>query len=411
MVRPEDVLEQMEKILRSKGFASSGRLSRFMRFTIGEALDGRASGLKEYVVGVQVFDRKPSYDPRTEPIVRVEARRLRSKLAKYYSGEGAADPVRIEYPLGSYTPVFHAGEESALPAPAESAIHTVAVLPFVNLSADPENEYFSDGLTEELINELTKLKPLRVVAWSSAFQFKARPRDLQQIGERLRVRSILEGSVRRSGDRLRITAQLVDVATGFYLWSEAFERPMKDIFAIQEEISRAIAQTLRVRLGGDLPVKTPRLIEAYNAYLLGRFHWNKRSVPGIEKAIECFERAISIDARYAPAYAGLADAHSILGGQGMAPPAERLPVAKRAALRALELEETLSEAHASLALVLAVYDHDWRGAERHFDRAIELNPGYATARHWSLTSILRPSAGWTMRWRRSSAPRSWILCQ
>ncbi|MBI1791693.1 MAG: hypothetical protein HYR60_29535 [Acidobacteria bacterium] len=354
---------------------------RFLRFTVETALDGRGAELKEYVLGVEVFDRKPSYDPRIEPIVRVEARRLRSRIKKYYETEGRDDPVRIEFSTGRYAPDFRRPEEKAPPA-----VPTVAVLPFSNLSADPDNEYFSDGLTEELIHALTRLERLRVVAWPSAHQFKGKPHDIRQIGEQLEVGSVLEGSVRRAGDRLRVTAQLVDVRSGVYIWSETYERQVEDVFAIQEEIARKIADTLLLHLavtpGERLGHGKPASLEAYYLYLKGRYEWNKRTVEGLQQSIECFERAIQVDGGYAAAWAGLADAYAILGGYGVAPPRELMPKAKQAAQRALDLDETLSEAHASLALVLSDYEHRWEESRLHYRRAIELKPGYATARHW-----------------------------
>lgn len=386
MVRPEAVRAQLEKILASRGFASSDRLSRFLRFTVNASLDGNGSHVKEYVLGIEVFDRKPDYDPRIEPIVRVEARRLRAKLAKYYETEGSNDSILIEYPTGSYMPLFGLrAERRRADAPVsknEAPAGTIAVLPFSNLSADAENDYFSDGLTEELIHALTKVEQLRVVAWPTAFQFKGRSLDVRQIGEQLQVRSILEGSVRRAGNRLRIAAQLIDVASGVYLWSETYERQMEDIFAIQDEISRSIVDTLRVRLGTARQISRTVPMEAYHLYLKGRFHWNKRTVESMYRAIECFEQAIAVKSDYAAAHAGLADALSYLGGCGIASPEHFMPRARAAALRALEIDETLAEAHASLGSIVASYDRNWEACGRHLRRAIELNPGYATAHRW-----------------------------
>ncbi|MBI3696829.1 MAG: hypothetical protein HY238_18580 [Acidobacteria bacterium] len=341
----QEIQAQLSKILASPVFAGSDRMSRFLRFTVERALRGEGDRLKEYLLGVEVFDRRSSYDPRIDPIVRVEARRLRSKLEKYYETEGRGDPVRIDFPKGGYSPVLRERDRAA-PAPER---RTIAVLPFANLSSDPENEYFSDGLTEELIQALTKVEGLRVVAWSSAFQFKGKARDIRQVGRQLSVDTVLEGSVRRADDRLRITAQLVDVSDGRYLWSQIYEREMKDVFAIQDEISRAIADTPRIKLTGALVKPYTVNLEAYNLYLRGRFNWNKRTEEGLRKAIEYFEQALAGDAQYAPAYCGLADCYSMLGQYGLSPPREVMPQAKAAATRALDIDEALAEAHASFA--------------------------------------------------------------
>lgn len=401
-VSPKAVRSQIDRILASSAFARSERMRRFLRFTVGEVLEGRAGQLKEYLVGVEVFDRKASYDSRVDPIVRVEARRLRSKLRTYYETEGRSDAVLIEYPTGSYVPQFRAREPHAIEAPrgteAESCAEekSIVVLPFTNLSADPENEYFSDGLTEELIHALTKIEGLRVVAWPTAFQLKDKPYDLRSIGEQLKVGAALGGSVRRSGDRLRVSAQLVLVSDGRYLWSETYERQMKDVFAIQDEIAQAIAGRLRIRLAA--PRRREYDLVAYNLYLRGRFHWNKRSPDELKRSIQYYERAISVDPDFSLGYAGLADSYSLLAEYGLVDPAGIIPKARSAASKALELDPTLAEAYTSLGLITSVYDWDWRQGEEHYKRAIALNPGYATAHHWYsidfLASLGRLEEAW-----------------
>ena len=192
-------------------------MSRFLRFAVEEAREGKAEELREHRLGLEVFDKDASFDPRIDPIVRVEARRLRAKLKRYYETEGKDDPVQVEYPAGGYVPVFR-----ERPAGAGTGERTIVVLPFENRSASPEDEYFSDGLTDELIHVFTKVEGLRVVARASAFQFQGKGVDLREIGEKLGVTVVLEGSVRRSGNRRRVTAQLVRVADGCYLWSETY---------------------------------------------------------------------------------------------------------------------------------------------------------------------------------------------
>jgi serine/threonine-protein kinase len=280
-----------------------------------------------------------------------------------------------------------AGGDHRTPSSGEAtAGQSIAVLPFANLSADPENEYFADGMTDELINALAKVKGLHVVSRTSAFAFKGKLEDIRAIGMRLQVRTVLEGSVRRAGRRLRISAQLINVADGYLLWSETYDRDAEDVFAIQDEISRAIAGALRVRLFGQqqaVLVKPPTDdLEAYTLYLKGRHFWNRRTDQDLHRGLEYFELALARDPNYAVAHAGVADSYAILGFYSALPPTEAFPKAKAAALRALALDPNLAEAHPALAYVAMYHDWDWAVAEREFQLAIQLNPGYATAHQW-----------------------------
>ena len=263
---------------------------------------------------------------------------------------------------------------------------SIAVLSFTNLSSDPEQEYFCDGMAEEIINALSHMENLQVVARTSALSFKGQAIDVREIGRRLGVKTVLEGSVRRSGNRLRITTQLVDVASGYHLWSEKFDRDLEDVFVIQDEISLAVVENLRVRLQiGDETRLAKRHTDdpiAYGLYLKGRYFWNKRSEESIKKAISLFQQATQADSGYAPAHAGLADCYIILGYYDILPPKEAFPAAKAAAEKAIGFDGSLAEAHTSLASVRLYYDWDWQGAEREFKNAIEFNPGYSTAYQW-----------------------------
>jgi eukaryotic-like serine/threonine-protein kinase len=263
---------------------------------------------------------------------------------------------------------------------------SIAVLSFANLSSDPEQEYFCDGMAEEIINALSHMEDLQVVARTSALSFKGQAIDVREIGRILGVKTVLEGSVRRSGNRLRITTQLVDVASGYHLWSEKFDRDLEDIFVIQDEISLAVVENLKVRLQiGDETRLAKRHTDdpvAYGLYLKGRYFWNKRSEEGNKKAISLFEQAIQVDSGYAPAYAGLADCYIMLGYYDILPPKEAFPVAKAAAEKAIGFDGSLAEAHTSLASVRLYYDWDWEGSEREFKDAIKFNPGYSTAYQW-----------------------------
>jgi serine/threonine-protein kinase len=266
---------------------------------------------------------------------------------------------------------------------SDSSRASIAVLPFRNMSADKENEYFSDGITEEIINALTKIEALRVASRTSAFAFKGRDEDIRRIGEQLGVRAVLEGSVRRAGSRLRITAELVNVADGYHLWSERYDREMEDIFAIQDEIALAIANALKVRLlaadEGALVSRGTEDFEAYNHYLKGKYFFNRR-VP--RQAIAEFEQAISRDPEYAAAHTGLADAYCIFGFYGGIPTLDAFAKARAAASRAKELEPDSPEVHVSLGLVEHYYGWDLEREEREFRRAIELAPRSASAYSW-----------------------------
>ena len=268
------------------------------------------------------------------------------------------------------------------PAAAERT-PSIAVLPFVNLSGEKENEYFSDGMTEELINALANIEGLRVVARTSAFSYKGRNVDARKIGEELQVSTIVEGSVRRDGKQLRVTAQLIQAADGYHRWSKTYDRELKNIFSVEDELARAIVQELKARIvpGATLVGQTTSNLEAHDLYLRGRYFWNQRTRESLAKAQALFERAIAADPGYALAWSGLADSLllSIEYGDGHA--AEVMPRAMSSARKAVELDEGLAEAHASLALASSK-NYDWATSEREFRRAVELRPGYAIAHHW-----------------------------
>lgn len=363
---------------------------RFLRLAVERTLEGKADELKEYLIGVEVFDRPSSYDPRVDPIVRVEARRLRSKLKAYYAGDGNNDPVRIEFRTGSYAPQIRMlGDGSAASRPD---IHTIAVLPFANLSASAENDYFSDGLTEELIHALTRLRGMRVVAWNSAARLRGVEQDIQEVRRQLQVANVLTGSVRIAGPSLRVRAQLIDIATGVYLWSETFDRPMQDVFAIQEEIARNIVRTLRLQLSSGaeaaLLARPHTSVSSYDYYLKGRYHLHRRTPDDLARGLQYFEAAVAVDPDSALAHAGLADAYVLLVDYGLLHPTKGVPKVRAAATRAIELDPTLADAYPSLAVIRAQWDREWQDAEDLYRKAIGLNPGCATAHHWLATDFL-----------------------
>jgi len=269
---------------------------------------------------------------------------------------------------------------------------SIAVLPFVNLSESPDNDYFSDGLAEEMISALTAVPGLRVAARTSSFHFRGAGLDIREIGKELNVGSILEGSVRKSGTQLRITVQLINVMDGFLLWSRKYDREMADIFEIQEEIARAIVPeiTLGRKVGAPPPPRVTCDPEAYDFYLQGRFLWNKRTAQELQKAIECFQQTIERDPGFARALAGVADCYATQAIYGVRAPEHVIPLAKEAARKALTIDAGLAEAHTSLGCVRAVYDWDWQGAEKDFRRAIAINPRYSTAHQWYAANCLLP---------------------
>jgi len=257
----------------------------------------------------------------------------------------------------------------------------VAVLPFENLSADKDNEYFSDGLSEELINALGQIQGLRVVSRTSAFEFKGKAQDIRKIGDLLNVEAVVEGSVRKAGNRIRITAQLVEVATGYNMWSERYDRELSDVFAVQDEISTSIVQALKITLPmhryQSADAAHSENLDAYQSYLKGRFYWNKKTPEALEKARAFFETALTEDPHYALAFSGLADYYTLLAGYWLVEPAQVWPKAKADALRAVELNPKLPEAYVALGAVKGFYECDWTGAGRDFRSALDLRPQFA----------------------------------
>jgi TolB-like protein/DNA-binding winged helix-turn-helix (wHTH) protein/Tfp pilus assembly protein PilF len=280
------------------------------------------------------------------------------------------------------------------------SIRSLAVLPLENLSGDASQDYFSDGMTDELITELGQISQLRVISRTSAMTYKGVHRSLPQIAKELNVDAVIEGTVLRSGNQVRITAQLIQGAADKHLWSQSYEGDSRDTLALQKQVASSIAQAIRIELtpNEQAVLKNAKQVnpDAYEAYLKGRYFWNKRTAEGFKKAIDYFNKAIDQDPTYAPAYAGLADSYALSGDWEYAvlPPSEAYPKAKAAAAKALELDNKLGEAHVSLAFVLDAYDWDWDSAGREFRRGIELNPGYATGHHWyawHLTTLARNS--------------------
>jgi adenylate cyclase len=383
ILAPEEILGQVDRICQSKAFAQSARLADFLRFTVNETLAGKAASLKESLIGVEVYRRPPDYDPKVDSIVRSEAVRLRSKLQTYYEAEGRHDQVRIQYPRGSYVPRIEPRGQ-AVWAPSTP---TIAVLPFANAGLSAEDEFFSDGLTDELIAVLAKIPNLRVVARTSAFQFKGKALDVRRAGRQLNATAILEGSVRRWQDRIRITAQLIDVESGSHWWSDSYEREWRDVFAIQDEISRAVARSLAQEFAAPRTKPSTTDPEAHRLLLKGRYCFYKWTVEQVHKSLAWFAQATARDPNFAKAWAAIGDAHGILAFWGVSPE-RNAALSGRALRRALELDPDLPEAQATYAAHLAVCEWQWGEAERRFRPRI--GQGDSMAEHLLAVACLIP---------------------
>jgi TolB-like protein/Flp pilus assembly protein TadD len=324
------------------------------------------------------FELTPEGLKRTEAADATPAARSSQRAWIYVVIVSGAISVGIFF-LGRYTN-SKSSEEAELPA------KSIAVLPFENLSGNPENAYFTDGIQEEILTRLAKIADLKVISRTSTARYKSSPDNLRQIAKQLGVANILEGTVQKAADQVRVNVQLIKAETDAHLWAETYDRKLTDIFAVESDIAKTIAETLQAKLTGSEKTaiaKRPTMnSEAYELYLKGRFFWNKRTGPDLRKAIDYFKQAIDKDPKYALAYAGLADSYTLLSAYGAGSPQESFPSAKTAAQKALELDDTLAEAHTSLGQILLFYDLDLAGSTKEFERAIALNPNYATAHHW-----------------------------
>jgi len=348
----------------------------------------------EQAMSYSIMNEAPKPVRSLRPDAPVEVERLIEKTLSKDPNERYQKAIEL---LGALQSLKRRFESQALDVGQSDAKATpsIAVLPFANLSADKENEYFSDGLAEDIIDALTQVPGLRVMARTSAFTFRGKEADVREIGARLNVEHILEGSVRRAGSRLRVTAQLVKASDGYHLWSQRFDREMTDVFAIQDEISQAIVEKLRVRLTGERPLvkRYTENLAAYDLCLKARYHLTKVTQEGYELTRQYCEQAIALDPKYAPAYVVLSECYVESAYWGFAKPRESLPRAKSAALEALRLDDTIAETHSALGTVLGIGEFDWQGAEREFRRALELNPSSAVTRyyyaHWFLLPLGR----------------------
>ena len=456
----EAIRAELQRIMASRTFRAAQGQRKFLAYAVEEVLAGQPHLLKEYVIATEALGRAMSFDPRLDPIVRTEARKLRARLAKYYAIEGAGDPLRIEFRKGSYVPIFsdavlsdkaplteatqaapdtapitpasiapasiapasiaplmpgpsidrlqpHSNwlfgsltvlmvavvgaatfylSRSSLPETTLAANDTsIAVLPLVNLG-DNSEEFLSDGLTDELINSLRQVPGIQVVARTSAFRFKAKTFDIQEIDQKLHVRTVLVGTVRKSDTRLRVTVQLNNSENGYHLWSGSYERDFTSIGTISPEIVSAVTNVLGVGVarGGGQPSSQMRASpnsEAHEDYLRGLYFRNRYNVDDLNKAIKSFKQAIDEDPSFARAYAGLADCYAMARAVAATPPLQVVSKIREAASKAIELDATLGEPHFDLA-VGAEYEFDWASAEREFKKGLALSPDDVVGRLW-----------------------------
>ena len=341
------------------------------------------------VLAATIDSRRPGFGgaPHVpEPMSRVVGRCLEIDPERRF-----ASGVEL---LASLERLTDASAAAGEPPGSSGAFSSIAVMPFTDMSKERDQEYLCEGMAEEIITGLSGVDGVKVASRTAAFQFRDRAADLQRVAESLHVDCVLEGSVRTATNHLRVTARLTSVANGYLVWSKTFDRDLADIFAVEDEIARAVVGQLRVTLGGPagsrlIPAATG-VTEAYTAYLKGRYHWNRRTGDSLRLAADFFAQAIAADPRYAKARAGLADVYAMLAMYGLRSPQDVMPQAKAMALQALEVEPDLAEAYVSLALVESVYDWAWSDAEGHFLRALDLAPGYATAFQWYALNCLVP---------------------
>ena len=418
------VRSELEKVLSSETFSRSGRLREFLGFTVKNALEGRSDDLKEYAIALNVFHRPESYDPKIDSLVRVEASKLRSKLALYYRTEGRDDPIAIDLPKGSYVPTFHETQRGRAPAlnrrllvgatatlaavvlliflimhrqaivprgaaqPAGTL--SIAVLPFLDLSPSKDKEYLCSGLAEELITSLNDLPGLRIASRTSTFQYKGTSADIRRVADELKVQTVLEGSLRVEGTQIRVISQLISARDGFHLWTHTFDSELAQMSDVQHQIADAIVRSFRTDLKTTKRalVRPPsRNSEAWHHYIRA----DQLSGHEPPKAVEFYRAAVAADPNYALAWAGLALALLKAADWGEAKSGDVVPLAVEAARRALTVDPGLAESHLAVAHARVSDKQDWAGAERAFTRAIELDPTYLDARLAYARLLLMPT--------------------
>jgi TolB-like protein/Flp pilus assembly protein TadD len=443
---PEAVLEELHRVLDSPPFATAARSRRFLTYVVEQTLAGQSDAIKEIVLASEVFDRPTDFDPRVDTIVRVEAGKLRKRLEEYYASSAAPSAVRIEMPKGSYVPRFVTPESNVLATPNDNAPAlitevaaapaargrrkliaaaiaavavvvagvivsfgrsgrspsavtpdvppAIAVLPFQNFSSDPNNEYLADGLAEDLTDALVQTPGLRVASRTSAFLFKGQQADVRDIGVKLNVGYVIEGSVRREGERLKVSAQLVRTDDGYHVWSRGFERDVHDVLAVQDEIARAVVDAVQVKLSGNQAATArPHVppFEAFDLYLRGV---DALARADVIRAEELLQRAIAADPKYSRPYVAVTRVFTTADIMGGAPRLEMLEKARRSIRTALELEPTSADAHVAYGSLLARHDYQWEMAETEMRRALALDPNSSAAHNEFAQNVLAPQERW-----------------
>jgi len=442
------IRRELELILSSDGFTASKRCQEFLRLVVEHALAGKFDQLRERMIGAEMFGRPVDYDTPNDPVVRVRATEVRKRLGQYYAELDGSPAVRIELPAGSYVPKFswdnveeipkirHGAESAtateevaaqlrtdqphkiqtnrlasrppviagislcliALAAfayfnryrlfPSGGRIQTIAVLPLENLSGDPKQDYFADAMTEELTVDLGQVSALRVISRTSAMIYKNTKKSLPEIARELGVDGVVEGSVVREGVEAKITAQLIDARTDRHLWARTYTRGLGSVLALQRDVAQEIADAIRVELSPQEKARLQRAgtvdVEAQDLYLIGA---HLLDVGDPQHALDYLQKAVEHDPNFAQAYAALSHAYSLLGGGGLIPYIEAFSKAKTCALKAIELDEALSDGHLALADAVANLDWDWKTDEQELKRALELNPSGASA-HWAYAFAL-----------------------
>jgi TolB-like protein len=420
----DTVRRQLSRILASPGFCRNERLTRFLKFVVEQHLEGKAGELKESVIAMEVFGRNADHDPKQDSIVRTEASRLRARLNEYYLGNGKNDALAIELPKGGYAPLFRQlaiEQPTATPAPIDNSpplvkrrLHalalagvaiaigglawwwlphpkapiSIAVLPLTNLSQDPGDDYFADGLTDEIISNLSVIDGLAVRSQTSSFVFKGKPRNLREAGKQLQADYIVEGSVLRERQKLRINARLVRVRDDFPIWSGRYDRELADVLAIQDEISRGIVNNLRLKLGNGRR-RYEISSEVYDSYLRARTLTVERGASGVNGNIGLLEDVVARDPSFAPAYADLASAYVYRSGTFQFDISKEMLKMRTAAEKAIQLDPLLPQAYYAQAMVYA-REAQWEQSEKSFRRAIEMAPSRSESHADFANNLLLP---------------------
>lgn len=410
VVSEQAVREELERLLQSPIFAQSDRLGRFLRFTVEHAIGGTQDVLKEYLIGAEVYDRRPPYHPSQDSIVRTEARRLRSKLKEYYEGEGKGDPIFIYFRRGSYVPVFRSrGNLDSHPLPSANGEDglfmpgsgsPLAVIPFVDLSASPLSAACAQGITDELIHIFMRTDGCRVIAASSMMQLGSLANDIPALADKLGVQFIFEGTVREEGNRVRVTARLVN-ADGFQLWSQRFEAEAEpnSLFRIEEQIASAVVSRVAPRQSVVRKLQAsaaPSLLKVYPALLAAEELLEQGNAADLQGALARFQAVAHSAPDYARAHCGIAQCYFGMAQRGAPESAQLVALARKASLRALELDPEMIEAHSAIASAFAM-EWNWKEAETNFRRALELGSHHGTYRQFAafLASLGRFEEAWS----------------